>query len=118
MTSDEFKQLTIVRIANLKKLSKEKNGVEDNLRDILPNGTIEVKIDIPLRKNGRDFFNLRESVLLQAERENKIILLDAPAGSRLVTPQEWRTGAQIMYQRFKYETPLKMYGNYIFLLDN
>ena len=110
----EYRRNIAARVANLKKLSKEKNGLEDIVNDVFGNGVIEVDVKIPLKKNGRDFFNLKESVLLQAEREHKLIRLNAPDGSRIVEAWEWRQGAEITYQKFNYDTPLKLYGNYLF----
>src|SRR3990167_4025672 len=110
----EYRRNIANRVANLKKLSKEKNGLEDIVNDVLGNGVIEVDVKIPLKKNGRDFFNLRESILLQVEREHKLIRLNAPDGSRIVEAKEWRQGAEITYQKFNYDTPLCLVGNFIF----
>ena len=111
-----FKDMIATRIAHSKKLIKDRKEDISNglIEDIFGRGIIEIDIRIPLIKNGRQFFNLRESVLLAAEKEHKLIRLNAPDGSRLIEPKEWRTESKVLYQKFNYGTPMKLIGNFIF----
>ena len=111
--AERFNRLRKMAKAN-REVSPTVESVEELVDEVFGNGIIDVKIEIPLKKNGRDFFNLNEKILLQAERENKLIRLTASDGGRLVEPAEWRRGAVITFQRFKFDTPMKMYGNFIF----
>ena len=103
----------VKRFDKLRGLAKDKREqVDDDMVDeVFGRGVVDVDIRIPLKDN---FVNIRESIILNAQKEHKLMRVNVPDGSALWEPDEWRKDAQITYKKFKYDTPLKLYGKCVF----
>ena len=95
--------------------AKEMN-LEDTARDIfgVPDEKIvDVKVDVPLLRNGRPWFNLNKRFILKCQRDKKLMRLTWPQGSALHKPEEWLKGEP--YQKeFRFPgQPLEMVGGFL-----
>ena len=121
--NDTFKQYIAERLKITRELAREKReaGVtEQDVRELFRDDVkknipdiVDVKVEVPLIKNGRPFFNLRKSFVEKALREGKLMRLTWPDGSALHKPEEWLKGEP--YQKeFKFAgKPMEMVGNYL-----
>ena len=113
-----FREYIAKRMAHTRQLAKEAQaqGVDENdVRMIFkPLDFIDITVGVPLIREGKPFFNLDERTIDQAEAEHKNLRFTWPQGSSIHTPQEWRKGAQLTLQAFKYkDNPLRLWGNFL-----
>ena len=112
-----FKEYIAQRFTHTRELAREKREQEKKeisqevVDEVFGRGVVEVNIKVPLAGN---YVNIRESIILKAKKENKLLRVIVPDGEALWEPDEWLSGAQITFQKFNYDTPLRMYGRKIF----
>ena len=112
-----FKEYIAQRLTHTRELAREKREQEkkeinqETINEVFGRGIVEVDIKIPLTGN---YVNIRSSIVERAKKENKLLRVIVPDGEALWEPDEWMNGAQITFQKFKYDTAMRLYGRKIF----
>ena len=102
-------------IDNMRVRAKGTPTLEAEARDVfkVPN-IVDVKVEVPLIKNGRPFFNLNKRFIEKAKREGKMMRISWPDGSAMHSPSDWLKNGEPYQKSFKFpDNPMEMIGSYL-----
>ena len=83
------------------------------LSNMIDDDCINVNIKKPMDGHNGLWVGIRSTIIDNAIQQKKLLRISVPKGTAIADPALWKQTGKIIKKRFKYDTPMILYCNYV-----